>query len=105
MHCSDDLRAKSMAEVTAYDPRMLVWIDESGCDRRNCIRKWAYSIRGMTPRDHGLLARGVLYSAIPVVSLDGIHDVCFFEGTVDGVKFEYFLRNCVIPIFNWVNSH
>ena len=37
-----------------------------------------------------------------------MHDVCFFEGTVKGAKFEYFLRRCVIPIlkpFNWVNSH
>ena len=105
---NDELRAKFMAEVTTYDPRMLIWLDETGCDRRNCVRKWAYSIRGMTPRDHRLLARGTRYSAIPVLSLDGIHDVCFFEGTVDGGRFEQFLRDCVLPIlnpFNWVNPH
>ena len=57
-------------------------------------------IRGKSSKDHQLLARGVCYSAIPVVSLDKVHDICFFEGTVDGVKFEYFLRNCVLPFLS-----
>lgn len=29
---SEELRAKFMAEISVYDPSMLVWIDESGCD-------------------------------------------------------------------------
>ncbi len=28
-----------MAEVTTYDPRMLVWHDETGCDRRKLCAK------------------------------------------------------------------
>ena len=36
---SEAMRAKFMAEVSLYDPSMLVWIDESGCNRRNSIRK------------------------------------------------------------------
>ena len=32
---SDDLRAKFMAEVAVYDPSVLIWVDESGCDRRH----------------------------------------------------------------------
>ena len=59
---SDELRARFMAQASVYDPSMLVWLDESGCDRRNSMRKRAYSIRGKTPRDHCLLARG---TAIP----------------------------------------
>ena len=30
---SDQLRASFMAEMSAYDPGMFIWIDESGCDR------------------------------------------------------------------------
>ena len=55
---SDEKRAEFMAEVSAYDPAMLIWIDESGCDRRNAVCKRGYSVRGMTPRNHQLLARG-----------------------------------------------
>ena len=32
---SDALRASFMAKVSIYDPNMLIWLDESGCDRRN----------------------------------------------------------------------
>ena len=32
---NDECRAKFMAEVSVYEPAMLVWIDESGCDKRN----------------------------------------------------------------------
>ena len=41
---SEVVRAKFMAEVSVYDPSMLIWIDESGCDRRNSTRKYGYSV-------------------------------------------------------------
>ena len=105
---SDVKRARFMAQVSAYDPSMLIWIDETGCDQRNTLRKRGYSIRGITPEDHRLLVRGVRYSAVPVMSLDGIHDLCIFEGNVNGVRFEKFVRSCLLPVlqpFNWVNKH
>ena len=43
-----------MSEVTIYDSSMLLWIDESGCDRKS-LRKEAYSMKGMTSKDHKLL--------------------------------------------------
>ena len=49
---SEVLRAQFMAMVSMYDPRMLIWLDESGCDRRHSMRKYAYSIRGMPMCDH-----------------------------------------------------
>ena len=102
----EEQRARFMAEVSVYDPSMLLWIDESGCDRRHSMRKRAYAIRGKTPRDHRLLSRGTRYSAIPIMSLEGIHDVSLFEGSVNGEIFEDFVRNCLLPIlrpFNGVN--
>ena len=44
-----------MAEVIVYDPSMLFWLDESGCDRRHTIRKYGYSLR-----DNGLAISGIL---------------------------------------------
>ena len=105
---SDTLRAHFMADISAYDPRMLVWLDETGCDRRNTLRKYGYSLRGIPICDHRLLVRGKQYSAIPVMSLDGIHDVYVTEGTVNGDKFADFVQNCLLPVlkpFNYLNSH
>ena len=62
----------------------------------------------MTPRDQRLLIRGTHYSAIPAMSIDEIHDVYLFEGTVDGEKFAEFVHNCLRPFiqaFNWINPH
>lgn len=103
---SDTLRAQFMATISIYDPSMFVWLDESGHDRRNTIRKQAYSFRGMPLADHRILARGIRYSAIPIMSLEGIHDVLITEGTVDGEKFVDFITEYLLPIlmpFNYVN--
>lgn len=65
---SDALRARFMADISIYDPNMFVWLDETGCDRRNTLRKYGYSLRGIPICDHSLLVRGKRYSAIPVMS-------------------------------------
>ena len=59
-----------MAQISIYDPRMFVWIDETGCDQRNSRRKYGYSIRGIAPQDHRILIRGKRYSAISVMALE-----------------------------------
>ena len=103
---SEELRAKFMADISMYDPSMLVWIDETGCDRRHSMRKWGYSLRGMPPRDHRLLVRGKRYSAIPVISVEGVHDVYLAEGTMDGDRFQDFIEKTLLPVlqpFNWIN--
>jgi len=41
---SDEHRAKFMA-VSVYDPAMPIWINKSGCDRRNCVRKRSFGLR------------------------------------------------------------
>ena len=84
---SDELRARFMADVSIYGPSMLVWLDESGCDKCNTIRKYGYSIRGIPMCDQRLLNRGTRYSAISIVSTTGIH---LAEGNVDGSKFVKF---------------
>ena len=69
------------------DPLMLIWLDENGCDGCNTIHKYGYSLRGMPLTDHQLLVQSV---AIPIMSIEGIHDVYTTEGTVDGQGFSEF---------------
>ena len=96
---SDELRAQFMAEMSIYDPDMFIWIDESGCDRRNSTRKYAYTIRGMPPVDHRILARGTRYSAITAATVNGVHDVMLVKGNVNGDNiFESFIETSLLPI-------
>ena len=104
----DTLRSRFMADISIYDPQMLVWLDETGCNRRNTLRKYGYRLRGIPVCDHCLLVRGKQYLAIPVMSLDGIHDIYVTEGTVNGEKLADFVRNCLLPVlkpFNYMNSY
>ena len=104
---SELLRAEFMAMISVYNPEMIVWVDESGCDRRNSARKYGYSLRGLPASDHGIVCRGKRYSAIPVLSLEGIHDVYLAEGSVNGEEFEHFVKECLLPVlmpFNGINS-
>ena len=97
----EDTRTRFMAEISIYNAAMFVWIDETGCDRRNSMRRYGYSVRGIHPCDHKLLVRGVRYSGIAVMSLEGIHDVQIVEGSVNGGKF---VTNTLIPIQNPFNG-
>ena len=100
---SEVCRGRFMAEISMYDPSMLIWLDETGCDGRNTICKCGYSLGGMPLSDHRLLVLGVCYSAIPVISMEGIHDVYVTEGTVDGKGFSEFVSSSLLPIH--VYSH
>ena len=97
-----------MAEISMYDPDMLVWIDETGSARRNSIRQYGYSLRGMPARVHQLQVGGRRLSAIPVLTTSAIEDVYVTSDSVDGTKFEEFLFQCLLPIilpFNGINHH
>ena len=94
-----------MAQISVHDPAMFIWL-ETGCDRRHMIRKYGYSIRGIPLCDQRLLFRGKRYNAIPILSLEGIHDLYLAEGSMNGDRFAQFEKDCLVPHllpFNGVN--
>ena len=101
---SDTARAKFMADISVYDPAMFIWLDESGQDKRNAIRRYGYSFRGIRPVEYRLLVRGIRYSSILIMSINCVHDVFLAEGSVDGDRFQYFIRTSLLPILNPYNT-
>lgn len=98
----------AVVSMYMYDPRMLIQLDEGGCDRHHSMRKYAYSIKEMPLCDHRILCRGKQYSIILIMLIDGIHDVYITEGTVDREKFTDFMRDYLLSIllpFNNVNPY
>ena len=59
MQPSDVKRAEFMEEMSYISADMIVWLDETGSDRRNERRKFGYHLRGMTPTDYKLTIRGM----------------------------------------------
>lgn len=102
------LRAQFLSDVSIYDPEMLVFIDETGTDRRNSIRRFGYSPVGQCACSSSLLARGKHYSAISVLSQQGILDAYVTPDSVNGDVFEDFVEKCLLRYimpFDGVNPH
>ena len=94
---SSQFRADFMAEILQYRRDQLVWIDESGCDRKDGMRKYGYAMRCKTPQLHRFLARGQRVSAITALTKDEILATELCTGTTDSDTLYDFLRGSVIP--------
>ena len=81
---SDELRARFMAEMSAYEVEMCIFLDESSCDKRCGIRRYTYTIKGVPPTDKRIFVRGTRYSAITAMTVKGVQDVVLAQGTMDG---------------------
>ena len=90
-------RAKFMADMQFFYTNQLVWLDETGCDRRDHIRKHGYSLRGERPVYHRFLHRGNRVSTITAMCTDGILATEVFYGTLNGERFLDYLRGSLIP--------
>ena len=86
-----------MAAVVVFSAEKFVWVDKSGCDRRDQNRKFGYALQGERPVFHRLLYRGQRISVIAALSTEGVVCTEIMKGTVDGNKFTKFVQGKLIP--------
>ena len=91
------LRGMYIAHIYNFDINMLVWLDETGTDKRDQLRKYGYALRGDTPHYHRLLSRGQRTNAIACMCIEGIVALELVNGTVNGDVLYDFLRGSLIP--------
>ena len=48
----ETLRGAFMAHSFLFQRKMFVWMDETGTDKRDSVRKFGYAIKGITPVYH-----------------------------------------------------
>ena len=84
-------RGDFMADVQWFSPDMFVWVNETGCNKKDQI-KCGYTLRGEYPVYHRFLHCGQRISAIAALSADGVIALELTKGTVDGSKFVDFSR-------------
>ena len=104
MQRSDDKRAEFMEEMKYINANMIVWLDETGSDRRNERRKRGYHLRGMTQTDFKFTLRGKRLSSIGIMSARGMEDVDTYEGSINGDTFCDFVERCLVPILQLFNG-
>ena len=99
------LRQTYASEVSMYKAHMFIFVDETGTDARDKIRKYAYGVRGKPPVAQKLLVRGQHFSSIAIMSTAGILDFQVWTGSVTGDVFEQFVQNSILMPFNGTNEH
>jgi hypothetical protein len=75
-------RADFIEEMEFFSVHQLVWLDETGCDKRDHMRKMGYDLRGERPVCRRLLHRGQRISAITAMCTDGVIALDLQEGTL-----------------------
>ena len=76
------LREQFSSEVSVFNTEMFVFVDETGSDARNKLRKKGYSIRGKLARYQTFFLRGERISAIACMSSAGLLDLCTVKAWV-----------------------
>lgn len=102
------LRQQYLLDIQEYNPEMIIFLDETGCDKRDAARRYGYSMRGIPMQNHTMLVRGERVSAIAIMSLCGILDVSVRSGTTNSETFYEFTQTCLLPHlqpYNGLNRH
>ena len=96
---SDLLRMEYLMDISVYKghPEFFVFLDETGSDRRDSMRKFAYSLRGKPAVARKLLFRGERVSTIAAMSCDGMLDCRTVIGSVDAEIFIKFVDDSLVP--------
>ena len=87
---------------------MFIFLDETGADRRNALRRHGYSLCGKPLKNNTMLVRGENVSGLAFMSVNGLLDVSVVKGTTDGDTFYDFVQKHLLPQllpFDGVNPH
>ena len=95
---SSDLRDLYLYKLSAFRSFQLVFVDESGCDKRIGFRRTGWSPSGVAPVEVTKFHRGNRFQILPAYTQDGILLSRVFQGATDGYLFEDYivelLRSC-----------
>ena len=92
-----ELRANWMYDIlNTYTAEQMVILDESSKDDRTLIRKYGRGPSGDDPIFTVSLDRGIRYSILPALTVDGYIAARAVEGSVDGEEFFDFIVNDLV---------
>ena len=92
------LRGAFMAHSFMFSRDMFVWVDETGADNRDHIRKYGYALKGMTSESTRLLVRGKRTNAVVGLTSSGIIASKITQTTMNGDTFFDFVRSSLLPM-------
>jgi hypothetical protein len=93
----DVARAEWLLHITSdYTAHQMVILGESSKDGRTILQKYGQALSGEDPFLELSFDRGIRYSILPALTLDGYIAVRVVEGSIDGAEFYDFVVNDVV---------
>jgi transposase len=96
-----DLRELYLHNLSDFQSYHLVFVDESGCDKRAGFRRTGWSPLGVAPLQVSQFHRDQRYQILPAYAQDGIVLSRVFRGATDGAVFEDFLAQLLQHCGRW----
>ena len=96
--CKAALLGAFMVHSFMFSRNMFVWVDKTGADSRDHIRKYGYAFQGMTPESKQLLVRGKRMNAVVGLTSSGIIASTIAQTTLNGDTFFDFARGSLLPM-------
>jgi transposase len=96
-----DLRDFYLHNLSAFRSYHLVYVNESGCDKRIGFRRTGWSPLGVAPVKIAQHQREQWYQILPAYSQDGIFLARVFQGPTDGIVFEDFIEQLLPHCGRW----
>lgn len=96
-----DLRDDYSHLISEFCSYHLVYVDESGCDKRIGFRRTGWSPLGTTPVQVSKFHRDQRYQILPAYAQDGIVLSRVFRGSTDASVFEDFIEQLLQHCGKW----
>lgn len=96
-----ELRDFYLHRLSEFKSYHLVYVDESGCDKRIGFRRTGWSPLGVTPVQVSRFHRGQRYQILPAYTQDGIVLSRVFTGSTDAAFFEDFIGQLLQHCGRW----
>lgn len=96
-----ELRDYYLYNLSDFKSYHLVYVDESGCDKRIGFRRTGWSPLGVAPVQVAQFHRDRRYQILPAYAQDGILLYRVFQGTTDSAVFEDFIAQLLQHCGRW----
>ena len=96
-----NLRDFYLHTLASFESRQLVFVDESGCDKRIGFRRTGWSPLGTTPIQIARFHRGQRYQILPAYTQEGVLLARVFQGSTDALLFGDFIEELLQHCGRW----
>ena len=95
--CDNVACAEWLHEIAvSYTADQMVFLDEASKDKHVSLCRFSHALSGEAAEDCVMLDRGIRYSILPALTVDGYMAVRVVEGSIDRAEFYDFVVNDVV---------